>query len=1174
MTALLVPIQLDALVVRDGSETWAQTEMTTPKPRRGQHRRQELLPDPFTSLDPPRPAGVYLHWALPDALTRFRHQSGARDVWPVPDRWLVLRLTGDTTAGPRSVHAWLLPDVNAQTPAVIDPLAGAAIPDPGPAPANPLTYLGHGDPAWAAYFDNCVDRLALFDNLAGVSAGPIAYLACGWYQRDPAHDDPLAVGSESEFEARLGELVWSCQRTTGDPFPATSVFHGSAVAIGWPDASWPGDGGTLGSEQDLRPDPATIGAAVGETAAEAVAAPTTQDPDNPALTRMVEGLIDASLAELAAADGPARLDTALHLSRFGSRPSAHADEVIWEPTSSTGDVPPADGGGAGTGGAAAALAASSGATGAGAGDSEDDGVPGNFRTVKRTQPRVWHALNPEIVLSGAGRSFKHGGDGRFTADGTLACRVEGQEVSAFGVQGGDAGAGAAVLAADPLAGLAPYGVPTAAAGLLVELTSLDPGSAPDLGTATATQPSPVAAQRARSWGLRDPDTEPGDALAGASIVGTLPSPIAVTAPTRPWVPLRLEWKADYLPSARGAHDWQLADVDFELPDELVVPAVDPAHALIGRVMLSSAPAQALAAAATGVAEAATAGGIADPDSAALLADAAAAAGGTQALSDALGDSDLLSGAFADIMEQMRGDPTGAIITDPASGPADPSDPGGAPPAGFIALRAGFMSFTALRLVDAYGQLLDLLPGLDLQSAPSTAVDGHPELVALRPRFTADARVLLRYSAANGDKVDASPGISPVTGYVVPSPLDGTLEFFDDEGSRLGRLRPDDVTGTAWEEDPGLPPSLGASPSRFIPNAALGAFADALLAADTTAAAAGGSTSQTALDALLRAIDTTRWTIDVAGQAGDEHLALLLGRPVAVMRATVLLDVQDPHDPPENRTISVPLKLGTLAHLQDGLLAYAVGDQISEVRVVDPLVADVGAITSPFVNAEPAFDVNPGVPVPLLLLMVPQSDIHATTGLLPQKVVGMLRDWTAPALAKISPALRYGPVLHDAKVVRLPVPADVRGTWTWHHLTDPMTWASDEVVAATSDAVIGQDPAIATEGWLSVALIPDNAYVETAVGVQVTHVRSRGSTGRQIIAVGGTNPDGTHFLIPTADAARLQESGRFVFFVQRDASQPPKYATVVTRRGSKFLWTPHDATTGNNLLSLPEAPADW
>ena len=46
--------------------------------------RQELLPPPFADLEGTRPAGVYLHWALPDALTherpgadgRARHDAG------------------------------------------------------------------------------------------------------------------------------------------------------------------------------------------------------------------------------------------------------------------------------------------------------------------------------------------------------------------------------------------------------------------------------------------------------------------------------------------------------------------------------------------------------------------------------------------------------------------------------------------------------------------------------------------------------------------------------------------------------------------------------------------------------------------------------------------------------------------------------------------------------------------------------------------------------------------------------------------------------------------------------------------------------------------------------------------------------------------------------------------
>ncbi|MEV5767690.1 DUF3892 domain-containing protein [Micromonospora sp. NPDC052213] len=77
--------------------------------------------------------------------------------------------------------------------------------------------------------------------------------------------------------------------------------------------------------------------------------------------------------------------------------------------------------------------------------------------------------------------------------------------------------------------------------------------------------------------------------------------------------------------------------------------------------------------------------------------------------------------------------------------------------------------------------------------------GHPDLAALRPRFTAPARVLLRFADALGAPRDADAGVSPVCGYLVPSSVDRTLEFFDDKGNGYGRLRPDPETVTAWEE---------------------------------------------------------------------------------------------------------------------------------------------------------------------------------------------------------------------------------------------------------------------------------------------------------------------------------------------------------------------------------------
>jgi hypothetical protein len=222
-----------------------------------------------------------------------------------------------------------------------------------------------------------------------------------------------------------------------------------------------------------------------------------------------------------------------------------------------------------------------------------------------------------------------------------------------------------------------------------------------------------------------------------------------------------------------------------------------------------------------------------------------------------------------------------------------------------------------------------------------------------------------------------------------------------------------------------------------------------------------------------------------------------------------------------------------------------------------------------------FYIYPGTPVSLLLFMVPQADVHATTGLLPQKPVGMLREWTAPALAQLSPAFRYGPVLRDPKKARLPVPSDVRGIWTWHHRPDPTSWANEELVTATADSVLGNDPMVVNEGWLSVTLIPDNLYRNTAVQVQLTHIRTRALRhGRQLLGVGGTNADGSHFLIPVEQAARLQESGRFAFFIEQAGAQRRDVHVITMKNGKKYLRTPHDKIAPNNLTALPEAPESW
>ena len=178
MTTLLVPIALDVMVVRKGASAgdWAATAMAAPQVGAGQPQRQQLLPTPFTDLDDPRPPGAYLQWALPDALTRGTPRNGRMELPALPDRWLVVRLTTPPAPGPRRVDAWLIPDSGADKPLSLpDALKGPPLPPVPVGPRTPLTAWGHGDLAWSAYFDNTVDRFALYDDLADIS-GAVANL--------------------------------------------------------------------------------------------------------------------------------------------------------------------------------------------------------------------------------------------------------------------------------------------------------------------------------------------------------------------------------------------------------------------------------------------------------------------------------------------------------------------------------------------------------------------------------------------------------------------------------------------------------------------------------------------------------------------------------------------------------------------------------------------------------------------------------------------------------------------------------------------------------------------------------------------------------------------------------------------------------------------------------------
>jgi hypothetical protein len=78
---------------------------------------------------------------------------------------------------------------------------------------------------------------------------------------------------------------------------------------------------------------------------------------------------------------------------------------------------------------------------------------------------------------------------------------------------------------------------------------------------------------------------------------------------------------------------------------------------------------------------------------------------------------------------------------------------------------------------------------------------------------------------------------------------------------------------------------------------------------------------------------------------------------------------------------------------------------------------------------------------------------------------MRREWISDALARLAPTFRFGPVLVDPQTIRMPVPTELAGNWSWSHRADAATWANDPVTIATTDARLAPDPVVASEGWL-------------------------------------------------------------------------------------------------------------
>jgi hypothetical protein len=763
------------------------------------------------------------------------------------------------------------------------------------------------------------------------------------------------------------------------------------------------------------------------------------------------------------------------------------------------------------------------------------------REVPRSGPRYYRPLEPIVAIRNAKRSLRHRFDGMTSPDGRLVCRWPSQvQLKYDGVIDGR----------DLLPHLPGSGVPEEVLTLARSAVVTDPYQTKWLAQrAEQRNAVPRASAEQRIFGevaLRygDKSTYSGSLpissgsggkehlWAGSKVTNELrrfsvlegvdPDPIGITTWAQPWIPQWLEWEVE-LKCIDQLGPTQLEEIDIEPHDPAWLPESDT-RTLSGRSMLNTGSAKTMAAAIDDWIVAETArdlnnDGEADDASELALAN----------IAESIETLDVLSASLNSLQEQLLGFPIGdyGVLNERNGADDDLTKP--APVDIPKLLLNGALRLTRARIVDAFGRVMDLPVGRTRVPARLAIPDTPAATVRMNPRLMRPARWLFRLvdpadlsktsRPATLDQVVPENMVNPVAGFLLPDHIDEALEFFDTAGNPLGQLMHEPFGGgVAWEIAPGRPGPSDSGPLYELADEQriLGHAAASLLAVDanTRKGMAAPAESESALSALLRAIDTTLWTVDTFAGFGNSHIAGLVGRPIAVVRATLQLDIDDDLDDftlnatdREQRQKQYdelvdrpfPVRIGELTRSDDGVLGFFVDDDYTQFHVVDKAVRDgalesgrgrghlaqkgstrqipsVKPIDHPYLFGEDELLVRPGQIVRLTILMHPAGKVHLTSGILPRKALQLLKDWTHPGLSVMAPSTRVGPVLIEPGEVRLPKISVFPKEQIWTRRDSPVTWKDDPILAATQTALLPEFPAQVEEGYIRIS--PDSGEEDT------------------------------------------------------------------------------------------------
>ncbi|MGF1937810.1 MAG: hypothetical protein RM347_026065 [Nostoc sp. ChiQUE02] len=375
---------------------------------------------------------------------------------------------------------------------------------------------------------------------------------------------------------------------------------------------------------------------------------------------------------------------------------------------------------------------------------------------------------------------------------------------------------------------------------------------------------------------------------------------------------------------------------------------------------------------------------------------------------------------------------------------------------FNPIRSGLLKILRLRLVDTFGRVRDL-------KCDQTIIPEHlktslslENAANLPPRIVQPARLHFRWLSGNPDHINeeasSHPSLNPICGWLLPDRIDQTLEVYNTEGYSLGELEIHQAGSQRWRSAPGS--ELAVKSVDDIPNPHLKRVVSYLNASED-------QFLENFVQSLIQACEQ----IDLESSDCDPSLALLMGQPIAVVRASLNLQLQGlpainqdwaifkrelesfrkyGSETSERQTngftnVEFPIYLGNHQSFSDGLVGYwqeTHNNQnivLSEVVYIPLENVDTNndkQKTEKIVKCrQPLYQTIQSPPQFITALIDPRASIQAVSGILPTKSIQIPSEFYANIINNISITFLAAPIL-SANTISIPLADALDCNWSW------------------------------------------------------------------------------------------------------------------------------------------------